>query len=132
LLKDGELVHWERGIDRIADLEILEELSHHSHGSSALSSGNDLEINNEFNLKLQKLNSSHQKIKYIEFNDVWERFIIKFSIYLPNDDNGDQAYIEIISNQHSKNGLPTSIKMNRTPRQDGWLQNKYGKQVIPW
>jgi len=59
LLKDGELVHWERGIDRIADLEILEELGHHIHGSSALSSGNDLEINNEFNLKLQKLNASH-------------------------------------------------------------------------
>ena len=39
LLKDGNLVHWERGIDRNADLEIAEDLGGFNHvniGGSAL------------------------------------------------------------------------------------------------
>lgn len=99
LLKDMQLVHWERGIDRIADLEILEDRGSNSFysGSSALATATDQRTNHEFQSKLQRLSQSNQKIKYIEFNDVWEQFIVKFSIYLPTDDNSDQAFLEIIS-----------------------------------
>ena len=55
MLKDMELVHWERGIDRIADLEILEDhglYGMQSFGSSALANGNDQSSNYEFSSTL--------------------------------------------------------------------------------
>lgn len=74
----------------------------------------------------------NEKVKYIEFKDIWEQFTVKFSIYLPSDEMADQAFMEILSKQHSKNGMPMTVKMQKMPRQDGWLYYKYGKQVVPW
>ena len=47
LLKDMQLVHWERGIDRIADLEILDDNGSSSFfsGSSALANASDSNAN---------------------------------------------------------------------------------------
>jgi hypothetical protein len=45
-----ELVHWERGIDRIADLEILDDQGSNTFysGSSALANTSDSNANYEF------------------------------------------------------------------------------------
>jgi len=40
----------------------------------------------------------NDKMKYIEFKDIWEKFQVNFSINLPADDMQDQAFMELLSN----------------------------------
>lgn len=59
-------------------------------------------------------------------------FQVNFSCYLPADDPQEQAYVEVHSHLHTKNGQPLTLKMQKIPRPEGWLFNKFGKQVVPW
>ena len=84
LLKDMELVHWERGIDRIADLEILTD--NHRGGGFSNGSGASAFSGAGFQNGLDNSYYGGDKTKNIEFKDVWEQFSVNFSINLPADD----------------------------------------------
>jgi len=53
-------------------------------GNSALSNGGD--INLAFQKSLDRQYQMNDKMKYIEFKDIWEKFEVNFSINLPADD----------------------------------------------
>lgn len=50
-----------------------------------------------FYQSLDRLSQTNEKVKLIEFQDIWEQFTVSFSIYLPSDEMADQAFMEIIS-----------------------------------
>lgn len=58
LMNNGELVKWEDGFDRIADLDLLPEAPHRETGIR----------------------------KDVEITDEWEKFKIIFSVNFPADD----------------------------------------------
>lgn len=58
LVNNGQLVKWEDGFDRIADLDLLPEVAHRETGIR----------------------------KDVEINDEWEKFKIIFSVNFPPDD----------------------------------------------
>lgn len=104
--KDGKLVRWEDGVDRIADCEILPEMT--------TSSGRFY---------------SHQtypgpNVKMCELLDTWEKYQIKFSCFSPFDDN------EVVMESHTPE--IENLRMIKTPRDDHWLLNKYGVDIVPW
>ena len=82
---------WERGIDRIADLEILEDQYRQGYsmstGASALQNSGDPAIHQAFQSSLDRYKSTYnENMKYVEFKDIWEQFQVNFSINLPADD----------------------------------------------
>mmetsp|Transcript_5298 Transcript_5298/g.8930 ORF Transcript_5298/g.8930 Transcript_5298/m.8930 type:complete len:117 (+) Transcript_5298:471-821(+) len=75
------LIAWERGVDRIADLEILPK-------ATSLSNGNrfyDLSTQNTYQAQ-----ETAESVKRVELNDEWEHYTVTFSVSHPVDDMHDE------------------------------------------
>jgi hypothetical protein len=70
---------WESGIDRIADLRILPEISK-SNASYIKGLSNDQ-------------TTYYGDIKHYEINDEWETFNVKFSVFYPIEDPNEEIYL---------------------------------------
>lgn len=96
----GDLQFWENGINRIADLETL-PFDESMNGTGT---------------------------KHIFISDVWEEYKLRFTLYDPLYERGDQMVM--IPNEGS--GLSASYPMERIEGPEDWLLSKYGKPVPVW
>lgn len=77
--KNGtELINWEKGVDRLADLEIMPDHSQvrntGMYHANALTTSELSSINKE---------STSSGIKQVHYNDVWEEYNMSFTIWHP-------------------------------------------------
>ena len=96
---DGSLSSWERGVDRIADLEILEERQ--TYGK------------NEHDPK--------QPVKTVLLDDEWEEFTMYFTINHPSNDPGQQIILD------GNTTIFDYQNMTHVAKPTSWMPNKYGK-----
>lgn len=97
-----QILVWENGINRIADLSVLPEVGEQEDSPVYI--------------------SQYDRPKIVELRDIWEMVIIRFSVFT-DEENDEQVYVTK-DKQH--------LAMKRRPRKDGWLMTKYGKDVSPW
>jgi hypothetical protein len=106
---------WERGVDRIADLEILPEFS------GAPYRLHDLGLDKKYNTE-----PSFDKFKRVELNDEWESYTVTFSVVHPVDEQHDE--INLVGNWPGMN----NVVMHKIPREINWMKTKYGKLMQPY
>jgi len=112
----SNLIAWERGVDRIADLEILPKVLHsNTHKFYDFSSG--------LNLQSER---AYDTIKKVELNDEWEAFNVCFSVSHPVDDFHDEMILS--GDQPNTNHM----QMHKIPRSISWMEVKYGQQMVPY
>lgn len=116
--KNGtELINWEKGVDRLADLEIMPDHSQAKQTGlyNTPLSGPELSMMNK--------SSTTSGIKQVHYNDVWEQYNLSFTIWHP------------IENMHEEwifdNNKAHDIQMHKLPRQINWMDVKYGKAMQP-
>ena len=68
--------------------------------------------------------SKDRDARHYEMNDVWQQFSIRFSVFDPFGDANDSLWLE----------SPTvgKIDMKRSSKTSGWLESKYGKNIVTW
>ena len=91
---------WENGINRIADLETLPH----------------------------ELPSTPNAPKHVFVHDVWEEYKIRFTIFDPLYEKGDQMMLI----PEAGSGLSSTYPMHRIESPEEWLLSKYGKPVPLW
>ena len=80
LLEDKKVVAWEEGVNRIADLDALPEVT----DKQALSKLTEKQI-------IPGTNAS--QIKHCQFDDRWEEYTVRFTLFDPLYKTGDQMYL---------------------------------------
>jgi len=73
-----------------------------------------------------KLPKTKMPIKYVELNDEWESYMIRYTVFYPMDDSEDYLTME-----SDRTGMQV-LKMERTKEPSDWMQSKYGQQMRPW
>ena len=112
-----ELINWEKGVDRLADLEIMPD--HSKNPSVGMYNtpltGSDLsQINKE---------SSTNGMKQVHYNDVWEQYNMSFTIWHPIENDYEEWIFD--------NNKAHDIQMHKLPRQINWMDVKYGRVMQP-
>jgi hypothetical protein len=69
---------WESGADRIADLELLPEISNTAKLSM---------------LKKKPKDLGNKEVKYVELHDEWNTYKVTFSVFHPFTNSDDQMHI---------------------------------------
>lgn len=117
IMKEGgrELEMWERGVDRVADLEILPE---ETSPSAAIS----------YDVKAQNYQSerAYDRIKRVQLHDEFEKYSVHFSVMNPKDAGTD----EMIMEENSEEIVDQYLEKN--PQKKEWMAVKYGEDVRPW
>lgn len=75
------MIGWEKGIDRLADMEIMPDKKQHAYGKSTALTGTDL-----YNVNTK---SQQSGIKFIHYEDNWEQYNMTFTIWHPTNEYGD-------------------------------------------
>lgn len=99
----SEIVGWERGVDRIADLDLMNE-----------SCFTATEFSNEVNTK------------QIEMHDTWETYTINFTVWSHDQQNFDTMNLDTTEGHYQNCG------MNKFNQPMPWEEVKYGKLMRPW
>ena len=102
-----KLISWERGIDRIADLEILPSMGH-SLNSQAYE------------------HSTLDTSKRVELKDEWESYTVTLSVLHPMEDTHDEMTMS--GNLHNTH----NVAMHRLSRAQNWMFPKYGAMMQPF
>lgn len=92
-----EMVKWESGIDRIAELPLLTELTQEEiQRPIVFPTAADQTVATEAVYKADdsKVPKTNLPIKYVELNDEWESFMIRYTIFYPMDDGEDHLSME--------------------------------------
>ena len=105
-----DMVKWESGIDRIADLRLLKEVE-----APVVQAGTG---SSEISYKKKVL-------KHVELFDEWETFIFRFSIFYPLSQYEEMAFTS------SRTG-EDPIKMELTKTTESWKYSKYGQNMRPY
>lgn len=68
--------------------------------------------------------SKGKEARHYELNDVWQQFNVRFSVFDAFGDANDSLWLE----------SPTlgKVDMKRSSKTTGWLESKYGKNVVVW
>ena len=68
--------------------------------------------------------SKGKEVRHYELNDVWQQFNVRFSVFDAFGDANDSLWLE----------SPTlgKVDMKRSSKTTGWLESKYGKNVVVW
>jgi len=106
---EKKLISWERGIDRIADLAIIEPIDR-VPGSN----------------RIVQRQVGDKPLVSVELEDEWEEYTVIFSVNHPSKELQDQVWLD---------GSITSIdllEMKRTPAEEAWMPVKYGEPMQPW
>lgn len=129
LLENDKVVAWEEGVNRIADLDALPEVKDFKDIEMANSTPNMAK--NNLNLNQQKLmlpdEYKNKQVKHCQFKDLWEQYVVRFSIFDPLYQKGDEMYLQ----PSSLSGMD-SIRMQRASTSENWLTAKYGKPIQIW
>lgn len=96
-----KLINWEKGIDRLADMEIMPDHKQSYQTGGATLSGPDLANVNQASLS--------SGIKYIHYNDVWEQYNLSFTVWHPIEERENGEWL-FDSNQGE------DIQMHKLPR----------------
>lgn len=103
------MIQWERGIDRIADLAILEPLDR-VPGTN----------------RVVQRQVGDKPLISVEIDDEWEEFTVVFSVNHPTADFRDKIFLD---------GNITSIdllEMKKEEQGEEWMPVKYGEEMHPW
>jgi hypothetical protein len=73
-----------------------------------------------------KLPKTNLPIKYVELNDEWESYMIRYTVFYPLDDPEDHLTMEC-----DRTGMQV-LKMERTKEPTDWMSSKYGQKMRPW
>jgi len=117
LMRNGEKVKFEEGVDRIADLVILPEIAHPSQSPDGV----------------HKIKKGKYPIKFVELNGDWEKFNVIFSVYHPlvNSDDTMKIYGDQQLFKAGSHGFEP-IVMERSVKSKAWYNEKYGEGVKPY
>lgn len=72
----NKLKEWEKGVDRIADMEVLEKLEVSPSGRPF------------------KHTLGGKELKTVEIDDEWEEYTVVFSVQHPLNDHNDEMYLD--------------------------------------
>lgn len=107
--KQKKRIQWERGVDRIADLAILEPIDR---------------VPGTNRVVQRMVGTKH--LRSVEIEDVWEEFTVEFSVNHPSKDLQDVMMLD--GNIHDIDLL----EMRRVSQPEDWMPVKYGDQIQPW
>jgi hypothetical protein len=110
-----DMVKWESGIDRIAELGLLPEMD--APVRKVVSLGGT----GSSDLFIQKMD-----LKHVELNDEWETFMVRFTIFYPLDQK-----VEEMAFTSSRTGDEPIIMMP-TKSPEAWKKTKYGQHMRPF
>lgn len=115
IMKEGgrELEMWERGVDRVADLEILPEET----GPA---------VSYDVSAKNYQSERAYDRVKRVQLNDEFEKYTVHFSVMNPKDAGTD----EMIMEENSEEIVDQYLEKN--PLKKEWMGVKYGEDVRPW
>ena len=103
--RSGKAAKWEKGPNRVADLDILPDKNKVAlHNSNQMSQLDSVESNSQFR-PLSQLSAKQEsvsaysanrpqedsKVKEVELKDEWETFSVRFSIYAPGVGEGHSS-----------------------------------------
>lgn len=101
------VARWEKGINRIADFEVMAD----SQGQAGYEMG-----------------GGSQAVKRLEQRDEWEAYTINFSINNSQEAGTDEV---LLQEDESSSGFATHFLQKRTV-DTNWSHLKYGREVRPW
>lgn len=106
---EKKLISWERGIDRIADLAILEPIDRVPNSN-----------------RIVQRQVGDKPLISVELEDEWEEFTVVFSVNHPTQDFSDAMWLD---------GNIASIdllEMKKPQNEEEWMPVKYGEPMMPW
>jgi len=139
-MEHGKVKMWEKGANRIADLEVLPDMNKDLGKSST----HQLLTPSHSHMRLQKQKSiSPEKntLKHVQIIDEWEHFKIRFSINDPilEDAISHGDFMRIIGSTPKLGSQGVGemeqtppMRMSRAQRPFEWLLDKYGQLERPW
>ena len=104
-----KLIQWERGVDRLADLDIIEPIER-IPGTS----------------RIANISMGDKPLVSVEIEDEWEEFTVVFTVSHPSQDMNDQMQLD---------GNVTDIdllSMQRSNQPESWMPVKFGELIRPW
>lgn len=116
IVENNYVVGWERGVDRVADLEILPDMKNGRLYSCPTELFYDMET------RVWRPPST----KIITFNECWEKLTVSFMVYHPSEDNHDELLFDC-----PRVGA-RNLMMTKMPREFAWMDPKYGQMMRPW
>ena len=111
-----QFISFERGIDRIADMELLDEAPS-KYGREFYDYRNGRNLQTE---------PAMEQVKRTEVHNIWEKFQVTFSISYPIEDPNNTMVL-MGSRSDTKN-----IEMPKLPGSLNWMHNKYGDDTSPF
>jgi hypothetical protein len=84
-----EMGKWESGIDRIAELKLLPELTEDEKTRPVVfptAADQTVAKAGIYRVDETKLPKTNLPIKYVELNDEWESYMIRYTVFYPMDD----------------------------------------------
>lgn len=118
-----EHFRWETGVDRIAELRLLEKIDQPSYarGMPQYKQGDA-----PFYAQSKQVSGITGSQNRVELKDEWQSFLVRFSIYFPFDERNEEVFIEI-------DRLGTQpLKLQRAQSEYDWMGIKYGERMRPW
>lgn len=110
------MISWERGVDRVADLEIMPDARNiHEFANTT-----------ELFYKMETNKDTGMRVKNVQLNEEWEKFWVSFMIFHPSEDNYDELLFDC-----PKVGV-NMMPMTLMPQEFTWMNPKYGKVMRPW
>ena len=103
-----KLISWERGIDRIADLEVLPHV-----------------VNSKLGFNFNQVTG--KDMKHCEIDDIYEAFTCVFSVNFPESED-----LSDVMTLNGKAGVINSMAMYKDTEKTHWMPIKYGKPMAPW
>ena len=134
VLKNNVVVHWEDGLNRIADLEALPEISSEtndfvskqqskiSKNITSMKGKSGLNTQDKWSQEIGNVNN----VKNVFLYDEWETYTLKLSIFEPFDDPKIDVRLQ------GNHPQLQDVVMTRADKPSAWLQHKYGKKVQPF
>lgn len=78
-------VGWEKGVDRLADLELMPDMQDSAKGQQSNTNRNTVPVTGKDLVEMNKL-SGHTGIKIVQYEDVWEQYKMCLSVWHVSED----------------------------------------------
>jgi hypothetical protein len=118
LVQNDYVVGWERGVDRVADLELMPDSSVTQNSFKPPDYFYDMEDECKI--------AEQSDFKRIQLNETWEKLWVSFMVYHPYAEATDEILFTC-----DKVGVSMQ-PMAQMTREFEWMDPKYGTNVRPW
>ena len=118
IVEDNGVIGWERGVDRVADLEIM----------PCMRNGRLYNCPTElfYDMEVQLHQSKPASNKILVLNECWEKLTVSFMVYHPSEDQHDELLFDC-PRVNARN-----MMMTKMAREFEWMNPKYGQVMRPW